>query len=137
MLNNGSKRLLVFGGQNWFNSCWMLGIRSFDFRAISHFLSKNELMSNLLKKMSDSLIRSFLVSEISDLFTSLISSERLEWIAHGRSFLVSEMKRSDLSQMRDSLTSLTKKEEMSKNKQSSHFFEEKKKTWIKHSNTRF
>ena len=48
-------------------------------------------MSDSLKKMSDSLIRSFLVSEMSDSLTSLISSERPERIAHGRSFLVSEM----------------------------------------------
>ena len=42
---------------------------------IARFLSKNEQMSNSLKKMSDSLIR--------------FSSERPERIAHGRSFLVS------------------------------------------------
>ena len=58
---------------------------------IAHFLSKNERMSNSLKKMSDSLIRSFLVSEMSDSLTSLISSERSEQIAHGRSFLVSDL----------------------------------------------
>ena len=58
---------------------------------IALFLSKNERMSDLLKKMSYSLIRSFLKSEISHLLTSLISSEQLELIAHGRSFLVSEM----------------------------------------------
>ena len=34
---------------------------------ITSFLSKNERMSDLLKKMSDSLIRSFLVSDLSDL----------------------------------------------------------------------
>ena len=61
---------------------------------IAHFLSKNEQMSDSLKKMSDSLIRSFLVSEMSDSLTSLIS-----------------------------LTSLTKKEEMSENEQFAHFFE--------------
>ena len=32
---------------------------------IAPFLSKNEQMSDLLKKMSDSLIRSFLVSDLS------------------------------------------------------------------------
>ena len=36
---------------------------------ITHFLSKNERMSDSLKKMSDSLIRSFLVSDLSDLLT--------------------------------------------------------------------
>ena len=36
---------------------------------IGCFLSKNERMSNLLKKLSDSLIRSFLVSNLSDLLT--------------------------------------------------------------------
>ena len=65
---------------------------------IARFLSKNERMSDSLKKMSDSLIRSFLVSEMSDSLTLLISSERFEQIAHGHSFLVSEMS--------DSLTSL-------------------------------
>ena len=60
-------------------------------KRIACFLSKNERMSNLLKKMSDSLIRSFLLSEMSDSLTSLISSEQPEHIAHGRSFFVSEM----------------------------------------------
>ena len=58
---------------------------------ISRFLSKNERMSNSLRKMSDSLIRSFLVSEMSNSLTLLISSERPDRLAHGRSFLVSEM----------------------------------------------
>ena len=71
-------------------------------------------MSDLLKKISDSLICSFLVSEISDSLTSLISSEQPERIAHGRSILVSKIS--------DSLTSLTKKEEMSKNELFAHFF---------------
>ena len=66
-------------------------------------------MSDSLKKMSDSLIRSFLVSEMSDSLTSLISSER---IAHGRSFLVSEMS--------DSLTSLIW---FKQNEQFANFFE--------------
>ena len=65
---------------------------------INHFLSKNERMSDSLKKMSHSLIHSFLVSEMSDTLTTLISSEHPEQIAHGRSFLVSVMS--------DSLTSL-------------------------------
>ena len=65
---------------------------------IACFLSKNERMSHSLKKISDSLIHSFLVSEMSNSLTSLISSERPEQITHGRSFLVSEMI--------DSLTSL-------------------------------
>ena len=63
---------------------------------LAHLMSKNERMSNLLKKMSDSLIRSFLVSEMSDSLTSFISSERPEQIAHGRSF--------PLSHLSDSLT---------------------------------
>ena len=58
---------------------------------ITHFLSKNEWMSDSLQKMSDSLICSFLVSEMSDSLTSLISSEGPEQIAHGCSFLVSKM----------------------------------------------
>ena len=41
--------------------------------------------------MSDSLIRSFLVSEMRDLLTSLTSSEWPEQLAHGRSFDLSEM----------------------------------------------
>ena len=61
---------------------------------IASFLSKNEQMSDSLKKMSDSLIRSFLVSEMSDLLTLLISSELPERIAHCRSFLGSEMSNS-------------------------------------------
>ena len=68
----------------------------------ARFLSKNERMSDSLKKISDSLIRSFLVSEMSDWLTSLISSERPERIVHGRSFLV--------SQMSDLLTSLISSE---------------------------
>ena len=71
-----------------------LGIRSFDFQAKRSFLSKNERMSGSLKKMSNSLICSFLVSEMSDSLTSLISSERTERIVHVRSFLVSEMSNS-------------------------------------------
>ena len=43
---------------------------------IARFLSKNEQMSDSLKKMSDSLIHSFLVSKMSDSLTSLISYER-------------------------------------------------------------
>ena len=58
---------------------------------IARFLSKNEPMRDLLKKMSDSLLRSFLVSEMSD---SLISSERPERITHGCSFLVNKMSNS-------------------------------------------
>ena len=55
---------------------------------ISRFLPKNEQMSDSLKKISDSLIRSFLVSDLSD---SLISFERPKRIAHGHSFLVSDL----------------------------------------------
>ena len=36
---------------------------------IARFMSKNERMSDLLKKMSDSLIRSFLVSDLSNSLT--------------------------------------------------------------------
>ena len=68
---------------------------------IAVFLRKNERISDLLKKSSDSLIRSFLVSDLRDLLISLI--------------LVS-----DLS---DSITSLIKKEGMSK---SLVFFQNKK-----------
>ena len=49
---------------------------------ITCFLPKNERMSDLLKKMSDSLIRSFLVSDLSNSLTSLIFSERPEQFAH-------------------------------------------------------
>ena len=38
-------------------------------KRIALFLPKNEQMSDLLKKMSDSLIRSFLVSNLSDSLT--------------------------------------------------------------------
>ena len=65
---------------------------------IAGFLSKKERMSDSLKKMSDSLICSILVSKMSDSLTSLISYKRPEQIAHGRSFLVRELS--------DSLTSL-------------------------------
>ena len=60
-------------------------------KRIARFLSKNERMSDSLKKMSDSLICSFLVSEMRDLLTSLTSSEWPEQLAHGRSFDLSEM----------------------------------------------
>ena len=39
------------------------------------FLQKNEQMSNSIKKTIDSLIRSFLVSNLNDLLTSLIKNE--------------------------------------------------------------
>ena len=42
---------------------------------IARFLRKNEQMSDLLKKTSNSLIRSFLVSDLSDSLTSLIKKE--------------------------------------------------------------
>ena len=51
----------------------------------------SEWASDSLKKMSDLLIRSFLVSEMNDLLIQLISSVRPEQIAHGRSFLVSDL----------------------------------------------
>ena len=74
----------------------ILNIQGWEFahlisEQITSFLSKNERMSDLLKKISDSLICSFLVSEMSYLLTSLISSEGPEQMAHGRSFLVSKM----------------------------------------------
>ena len=46
-----------------------LGIRSSVSEQIARFLPKNEQMSDSLKKMSDSLIRSFLVSDLSNLLT--------------------------------------------------------------------
>ena len=49
------------------------------------FLRKNEQMSDLLKKMSNSLIHSFLVIDLSDLLTLLIygeQPERFAYIAH-------------------------------------------------------
>ena len=61
------------------------------YKQIARFLSNNEQMSDSLKKVSDSLIHSILVSKMSNSLTLLISSERFEGIAHGRSFLVSEM----------------------------------------------
>ena len=82
-----------------------LGISSFDFRANRLFLVKNEQMSYSLKKINDSLISSFLMSEMSNSLTLRISSEWPEQIAHGRSFV--------LRKMSNSLTVLTKKEEMS------------------------
>ena len=66
---------------------------------IARFLSKNERMSALVKKLSDSLICSFLVSKMSDSLKSLISSEQPEQIPHGCSVLVSKMS--------DALTLLT------------------------------
>ena len=52
---------------------------------IAAFFLKNERMRDSLNKMSDSLIHSFLVSEMSDLLTSLIwfeQNERFTHIAH-------------------------------------------------------
>ena len=102
---------------------------------IARFLSKNERMSNSLKKMSDSLIYSFLVSDLSD---SLIFGERPERFAHDCSFPLSDLSKSlmvahfwwviwairshssfDLSEMSDSLTKI---EKMSKNERFAHFF---------------
>ena len=98
----------------------------------ARILPKNERMSDWLKKMSDSLIRSFPLSDVSKSLILLKSNERFEAIAHGLSFLVSDL--SDLltsliwfeqnerfahnAQRKwaiegESLTSLTKKEEMS------------------------
>ena len=75
-----------------------LGIRSFDFWANRSFFAKKWANERFTQKLSNSFIRSFLVSKMSDSLTSFISSERPKQIAHGRSFLVS-----DLS---DSFTSL-------------------------------
>ena len=56
------------------------------------FCQKNERMSNLLKKVSNSLIRSFLVSDLSDsLMDAHFFGERPERFAHSRSFLVSDL----------------------------------------------
>ena len=51
----------------WFQQGWEFAHRFFE--RIARFLPKNEQMSYLLKKMSDSLIRSFLVSDLSDSLT--------------------------------------------------------------------
>ena len=49
-------------------------------------------MSNKLKKTSDLFICSFLVSDLSDsLMVAYFFGERPERIAHGRSFLVSDL----------------------------------------------
>ena len=91
--------ILLQQAKNKIYSFWSrAGIRSIDFQANRSFFVKNERMSDSLQKISDSLIRSCLVNEMSDSLTSLISSEQPERIAHCRSFLV--------SQMSDSLTSL-------------------------------
>ena len=63
---------------------------------IARFLTKTEQMSDSLKKLSDSLIGSFLVSKMSDSLTLLISSEWPERITHCCSF--------PLSNLSDSLT---------------------------------
>ena len=52
-----------------------LGIRSTVSERIGRFLQKNEQMSDSLNKTSDSLIRSFLVSDLSNLLTSLTKNE--------------------------------------------------------------
>ena len=54
---------------------------------IARFLPKNKQMSDSRQKTRDSLICSFLVSDLSDLLKiALISSERCERITHGCSF---------------------------------------------------
>ena len=65
-------------GQPMYLNISGLGIRSSVFWANRLFLPKNERMSNLLKITSN----------------SLIFGERLEWFAHGRSFLVSDLSES-------------------------------------------
>ena len=56
------------------NSCERFNVKIFFLRLgicsfVTRFLPKNEQMSYSLKKISDSLIRSFLVSDLSDLLT--------------------------------------------------------------------
>ena len=58
---------------------------------IARFLQKNERMSNSLKKTGNSLIRSFLVSDLSDSLTLLMFRKRPEQIAHSCSFFVSDL----------------------------------------------
>ena len=65
-----------------------LGIRSSVFWANHSFFAKNEQIAHLLKKTSDLLIRSFLVSNLSDLFASLI--KKREWA--NRSFFLNLQK---------------------------------------------
>ena len=103
----------------------------FLIESLGFFLRKNERMSDSLKKMSDLLIRSFLVSEMSNLLTLLISSEQPEQIAHGRSFFVSNL--------RDLLTSLIFGERLERfahiahqkrgNEQITHFYKNLYKTY--------
>ena len=75
----------------------VLGIRSSNFGSLV-FCQKSERMSNLLKKWA---IRSFSVSNLSNLLTTAHSFWP-EQIAHGRSFV--------LSDLTDSLTSLRRNE---------------------------
>ena len=81
---------------------------------IAHFLSKNERFTHSLifRELPERFAhdRSFLVSYLSD---SLTIAHFLSATWGNRSF--------DLSEMRDSLTSLTKTEEMSENEQFAHF----------------
>ena len=53
---------MVYNPQGW-------EFASFDFRVNRSFFVQNERMSDSLKKISDSLIRSFLVSDLSDSLT--------------------------------------------------------------------
>ena len=68
-----------------------------------------------LKKMSDSLIRSFPLSDLSE----------SHMVAHfwWAKWVIRSHRSFDLSEMSDSLTSLTKKEEMSDNEQFANFFD--------------
>ena len=75
------------GFLGWLVECLLGWLQGWEFAHlisewIARLLSKNERMSDSHKKMSDSLICSFLVSEMSDSLTLLISSEQPEQIAH-------------------------------------------------------
>ena len=81
---------------------------------IARFLPKNEQMSDLLKKRAIHPFAHFWWATWAIRSRSHISSERCEQIAHGRSFMVSNLSDSLTSLIfGDSLTSLAKKEGMS------------------------
>ena len=56
----------LWSGMHW-NQGWEFAHRFSE--QIASFLPKNERMSDSLKKTSDTLLRSFLVSDLSDLLT--------------------------------------------------------------------
>ena len=97
--NNRNKvfyRILLTRSWNYYTKKTGLGIRSSVFWANRSFFRKNERMRDLLKKVSNLLIRSFFVSDLSDLLMvahflwatwanrswSLIFSERHEQFTH-------------------------------------------------------